>query len=129
MRDRTAGGPIAVDEDEIRRRVEGADGAPHRQQRRLEDIHGIDGLFLSHAEPDGEGFGPDGEVKLLAPGRAEPFGIVDPVDDRGGRKDHGGSHHRPCQAPSPDLIDAGNEAIPLGKQTSLRSGAHRRIYS
>jgi hypothetical protein len=81
MRDRTIGGSITVDQDEIRGRVERIDGLLHGQQGRLQDIHGIDDVLADHAESDGHGRVPDGHVKLLASPRAEPFGVVNPIDD------------------------------------------------
>ena len=81
MRDRAIGGSIAVDQDEIRGRFERIDGLLHGQQGRLQDIHGIDDALANHAEPDGQGVTPDGHIKLFAPPRAEPFGVVNPSDD------------------------------------------------
>lgn len=127
MRDGAAWGSIAIDQDDIRGRVESIDGPPHGEQCRLQDIDGIDDLPLDHAESDGQRFSPDGLVELLASADAEPLGIINPIDDRGWRKDDGGGHYRSCQATTPGLVDTGNELIPCGTKTRFLSCGHRRV--
>jgi hypothetical protein len=125
MRDGTAGGLIAVDQDKIRRRIEGINGLPHGLECRLKDIDRIDDLLLDHAEPDGQGFCPDSPVKSFPPARAEPLGIIDPGDDTGCRKDDGSGNHRAGETPAPGFIDTGDVAVPRGMKTPFLSGGHR----
>lgn len=115
----TVGGSIPVDQDEIRGRVQRLDSAPHGEHGRLEDIEGIDGLFLDHAEADGHRVGPDRQVELLASVCAERLGVIHSINCAGRRKDHGGSHNRSGQGSTPGLINTRNEVTPLGTEAGL----------
>ena len=127
MRDGAAGRSVAIDQNEIRGRVESIDGSAHGEQCRLQDIDGIDDLPLDHAESDGQCFSPDGLVELLACADAEPLGIINPIDDPGWRKDDGGGHYRSGQATATGLVNTGNELIPCGTKTRFLSRGHRRV--
>ena len=130
MRDGAAGGLIAVDQDKIRRRIEGIDGLPHGLECRLKDIDRIDDLLLDNAEPDGHGFCPDSPVEDFPPACAEPLGIIDPGDGTGRRKDDGGGNHRAGETPASGFIHTGDVAVPRGTKTRFLSGGHRstRLY-
>ncbi len=113
------GGLIAVDQDEVGGRVQRVDSAPHGKHGRLEDINGIDHLFLDHAEADAYGFGPDRQVELFPPPRAQGLGVFHPLDHAACGKDHGGGHDRPRQRPASDLINTRNKLMPCGTKAGF----------
>ncbi len=115
----TVRGLIAVNQDEIGGWVQRLDGASHSEHSRLENIEGINGLLLHHAETDGYRLDPDCQVELLASARAERLGVVHSIDHAGRRKDHSGSYDRPGQRPSSDLINTRNEVIACGTERGL----------
>lgn len=115
----TVWGSIPVDQDEIGGWVQSLDGAPHGEHGRLEDIEGINSLFLDHAEADGYRVGPDRQVELLASVCAERLGVIHSINCAGRRKDHGGSHNRSGQGPPPGLINTRNEVAPHSTEVGL----------
>ena len=99
-----------VDEHHVRLRGKREHGTPHGTQRGLMDVDAVNLPRVSGSDAPGVGV-PDDRLEERGPsaGRhqlrvAEARNVPVRVQDDGGR------HDRPRQAPSPDLVDAGDVA-------------------
>lgn len=126
MRNGAAGGLVAVDQDETGGWIQGVDGELHRQHGRLEDIKGIDHLLLNDAEAHGRRFGPDRGIELLAPSRAEKFGVAHPLNRTGRGQDHCGCDDRPGQRPAPNLINPRDKPMSVSAKAGFHLSRRRR---
>ena len=96
-----------------RLRREGADGAPHGKQGRLQDIQGVDFRGAGAADRPGQRFALDNRRQALARRRRQALGIGDTGNGLPGREHHDGGDDRPGQRPATSLVNPADAGHPL----------------
>jgi hypothetical protein len=86
---------VPVDQGVLRGNLQFIHGAPHRQQRRLQDVEGIDLLDGRRRDRKGDGTFPDAHRKLFAPFRTQDLGVGQPIDAAVRIEDDGSRNDRP----------------------------------
>ena len=96
----------AVDEHFVRLHAQGAQGAPHGQQRRAMDIDAIDLLGGAPAGRPRRGLLPDGRGRRRAFFRGKLLGVIQAGCGKSRRQDHRGGRDGPREGAATGLIDS-----------------------
>src|SRR5256885_8562554 len=95
-----------IDQEMLRLWDEGEHGALEREQPGPVDVDGIDLLHLGASDSHRERAGADLRLECVALLRCEQLGVVDALDARARRQDHGGPDHRAREGCHPHFVAA-----------------------
>ena len=114
---------VAVDERERRAQAEARDGAAHREEARLQDVHRLDLRDAGDADPDHRAAAQRGG-ELVAALRRQPLAVVDAVGDGCGVEDHRRGDDRAGPGTAADLVDAADRPGACDLVGEVRCSAH-----
>ena len=123
---RQLGAAIAIDQCQLRQRVERLNRALHGQKAGLQNVDEVDFLDLRARNAPGQRPFPDEFRQLLAALLTEQLGIGQPLDGPLGIEDHRRRHHRAGQGATSHFVDTGNQQG-VGGQFKVEIHCHRLI--